>query len=291
MGYYRAPTFLSGVADETHDDYDAVTIYGVGDYCIVPELKAVYKSSLLDNSDNYPPANPTAWTFWSPLNSYKMLAVDEFIGSKTMGNDVVLEFDFSQATACTMLDCDFVSVLMEQIDNSTGEVIHSKRGTGSTFGVLSWYDYFYNPLNKIYQMHYEGFEWHANSTLRLTFTGAVSIGSLTLGIVRNMGCTLYGTSVTFEDESSITSSLITGFRKVTRYGYIQVIEAKVRFDTEEFNAIAQTVKRIIGKNIVFIPTEFDQFSEMIILGYFEKFPIPLDNPAKITTQTTIIGVA
>ncbi len=289
MGYYRHPETLAGVTDETHAVYDPATTYSVGEYCTVPELFGIYRSSDDGNIGNFPSAVPTKWTFWSPINSYCMLAVDEFIGSQTTGTDIVMEFNFSKATAFAIVDCDFTSVIFTLTDNNSGEVVWTGSSDGSGYGATSYYEYFYGELSATTRIYKGGLPWLSNATLKIEFTGDVAIGAIVMGKVGEMGCTLTGTSLRFEDTSTIQKSEVTGFRTVTRYGSVRILDVGVIFDTEDFNVMANTIDSIIGHNILFVPLEDDNFSEMITIGYFENFEIPLDGMTKIKTQTTIIG--
>lgn len=106
-----------------------------------------------------------------------------------------------------------------------------------------------------------------------------------------MGLTLYGTELSFEDKSKIQNDEFTNTRKVIRYGHVRVLKAKVVFDVPDFNVVAQKVGEIVGKNVLFIPDETDRFSEMTNIAYIEDFSMPIDNPVKFETTTTIVGVA
>jgi len=290
MKYYKAPETLSGVTPESYPDYDAGTTYTEGDYCIVPELKGIYRSADNSNTANFPPANPTQWVFWGPINPYKMLAVDEFIGTKTTGTDIVMTYDFSGLTSFALLDIDFSSVLIEIEDDTAGTTIYSKTFTGTTYGSSSYYEYFYLPLADVTDIIEDNIQWTSNATLTITFTDNASIGTFVLGIADSLGCTLEGSSLKFEDKSTIQTSDITGFRTVTRYGNIRIVNVNVLIQSGEFNNVARVVNNIIGHNILFIPTDEDKFSESITIGYFETFEMPMNNDTMFESQAVIIGV-
>lgn len=290
MSYYREPTSLVGVTDEAYDEYDPATTYGVGDFCIIDDLKGIYRSSDVDNIGNFPPATETKWTFWSPINSYRMLAVDEFIGSQTTGDDIVMEYNFSNSSAWALVDVSFDLLLIEQIDNSTGGVVWSETISGSSYGASDYYEYFYKEMEDVTRIYRDGLVWLSDSTLRFTFTNGTAIGAIVMGLTTELGCTLYGTGLRFEDTSTISKSDVTGFRTVKRYGNVRVLNVSVLFDTINFNNIARKIEGIIGRNVLFIPTENDSFSEMITIGYFEAFDIPVEDEGKIETQSTIVGV-
>ena len=289
--YYQAPQTLTGVTDESYGEYVSGTTYNTGDYVKLDDLKGIYRSSDDSNVGNYPPANPTKWTFWSPLNSYCMLAVDEFIGSQTTGTDIVMEFDFNGSNAFGLVDLSFNALTVEVIDDSDGSVVWTETYSGSNYGATSYYEYFYSSYWDTTRIYEGGLPLLVSSTLKFTFTGEASIGTVVIGLEEELGCTIYGTSLRFEDTSTIQKSEITGYRTVTRYGNVRIVNADVLVSVELFNTIAQKIDKIIGRNILFLPNDNeDKFQEMITIGYFENFEIPADGSDEIKTSTSIIGV-
>ncbi len=217
-----------------------------------------------------------------------MLATDTFIGAQTEGVDIVLEVDFSACTGFALVDTDFDAVQIEHIID--GSVVYSDTKTGTGYGAVSWYDYFYSPFTVTTRVSQE-LEWADSAILRLTFTGETKIGALVVGLIEDLGCTMQGTTLGFEDKSTVKTSAVSGYREVLRYGSIRTIDAKVSLIGDLFNNTAEKINRIIGRNILFLPTPLDNFSESIVIGYFESFDIPMLSTNATTTQTTIIGVS
>ncbi|BAF69591.1 DUF2460 domain-containing protein [Nitratiruptor sp. SB155-2] len=167
--------------------------------------------------------------------------------------------------------------------------------SGRDIGCISFSEYFYDEIKEKSRVIATDIKWLPNATLRLTFDGGtegvVKIGSIVIGSARELGLTLYGTELSFEDKSKIQNDEFTNTRKVIRYGHVRVLKAKVVFDVPDFNVVAQKVGEIVGKNVLFIPDETDRFSEMTNIAYIEDFSMPIDNPVKFETTTTIVGVA
>lgn len=289
--YYKTPTVLSGVTDEAYLDYSPSSIYNTEDYVIVPELKRIYKCADDGVNGVFPPADKTKWVDFGPVNSYRMFAIDEGIGAVTTGTNIYMELDFYQLDTIGMIDIEFISLHIEQIDNDTQEVLNDLDIDGKDIGCLSLEEYFFAESADVTRVIIDNLEWHPNSTLKLTFTGEVKIGTFALGNANELGIILYGTNLEFEDRSLIAEDEFTKTRKVIRYGQVRVLSAKVLFDTEEFNLTSQKVSKMIGKNLLFIPTDKDTFNEMNNIAYIEKFSLPVDNPEVIDTQITMIGVS
>lgn len=291
--YFKPAVSITGVTDEAHADYNPATLYAEGAYCIVPELKTIYRAKGASQgsvSDNFPPAYPNLWTDFGPINSYRMFASDENIGSTTTGTDAVIELDFKRSNTFAMVGTEFISVLVEQIDNGTATTIHTETIDGKDIGCLSFSQYFYGRKKPRKRVIRTGLKWLPNSTLRLTFSGAVSIGALVYGKREDLAITLMGTGLNPEANSKITNSPITGFRTVLRYGVLRVIDARVAFDIDDYSYTAERAIEIMDKNMLWIPTTQDKFLSMITIGYIERFPMKVDNMKKVITETTIVGV-
>jgi len=165
---------------------------------------------------------------------------------------------------------------------------------GRDFGVNTFADYFYLPFQEKTRVIVTDLEWLPNATLRLTFTGTseegTKIGTLVTGLVSDLGITLMGTSLSFEDRSKIKNDEFTNTRKVLRYGHIRVLKGKVLFHDNDFDLTAQKINQIIGRNILFVPDESDKFSEMSNIAYIENFEMPIENPVIFDSTITLIGV-
>jgi len=286
--YYKPATTLTGVVDEAYTAWDGVTAFNVGDYCILPTLKKIYRSTIATNT-SYPPANPTSWTDYGVVNSYAMFASDENIGSKTNGANSVMTFNFSKCDTIGFVNTNFVTMTLELLD-SLGTVVDTRVINGYDIGCLSFSDYYYTDKKIKTRAIVSNFEWLPTSTLRVTITGAFSIGTIVYGKVEDLGVALWGTKMDFSSSSKFKTNEFTGFRDVIRYGNFRTLDVQVLFDTPDFDVLSQKVASIIDKNILWIPTDSDKFTELISIGYLENFSIPLENAVKIQTNSTIVGV-
>lgn len=290
--YYKSTTTVTGVDDEAHPNWDETTEFNTDDYVTVPELKRIYRSAADNNTGNFPLATlNTKWVDYGPINSYKMFSKDEFIGYRTTGTNAVFTLDFSQSDTIGLVDIEFSSLLVELIDNDTSEVISSQPVLGSDIGCFNLAEYFYTPKDKIVKrLVLTDFEWLPNSSLRLIFGGEVSIGACVYGLQRNMALSLIGSKLRYENESKIKVNEINGYRDVLRYGRVKILDCSIVFDSDEFNTTSQIVEDVMGKDILWIPTTKDKFSEAITIGYLESFELPMENDIYTETNAKVIGV-
>jgi len=288
--YYEPPALITGVTDEVHAEYVLANTYTIGTYVKVDALKKIFRAATAIVANEHPLKYPDKWVDYGPLNSYRMLATDSFINAATTGTNAVFELDFDRCDTFAFVAANFTSVLVELIDLNTTTTVFSQTYLGRDYGALTYSDYYFTDYKVRSRVVVDGLEWLPSSKIRLTFSGTVEIGGLVYGNKSNIGITLHGTGLRFQDQSKIATSDITGVRSVIRYGSVRIVEAKVIIDTNEFNIVANKIEAIIGRNVLWIPTSNDKFTETVSLGYIEDMSLPIDNPSMIETSTTIIGV-
>lgn len=286
---YVSATSVTGIVNESHPSWNIATAYTVGAYVIVPELKSIYKSGSA-NTGIFPPSDSTVWTWWGFINSMNMFTCDENMGSQTIGTNAVITIPFNQNNVLAILDIDFSTLNIKQISNITSEEIKNIDINSRDISCSSFAAYCYIKTLLQRKIIIQDLEWHPNSKIVLTFSGTCKIGTIGMGLLDELGITLLGTSLDWESKSKIKLDEFTGYRSVIRYGKVRVLNVNVLFDIEEFNRTALKIDYILDRNILFIPTEQDNFSEMISIGYIEKFKLPVENPNKILTSTSIVGV-
>lgn len=287
--FYAPAISVTGAVDESHPAWNATTAYIVDEYVIIPELKSIYRCSA-NNTGKFPAGNPSSWTFWGYLNSVNMFACDESIGSKTIGTNVVVTLPFSRCNTLAIVDTDFSFVNIKQINNDTNEEITNFTINSRDISCSSFAEYCFKSVDHKRKVIVDNLEWLPNSNLIMTFTGFCKIGTIGRGLIQDLGMTMLGTSLDWETRSKIKVDEFTTFRTVLRYGKVRVLTVQLNFKIDEFNRTANKIDNILDKNILFIPTNQDKFSELITIGYMEKFKIPLDNPETIQTSTQIVGV-
>ena len=170
--------------------------------------------------------------------------------------------------------------------------------TGRDFGASDFVEYFYSDwtdktrliINDFTRLIVDGLVWTPNSTLRLSFFGDVEIGAFVMGLQQNLGATLYGSSMDIQDKSKVVIDESTGARRIIRYGKARVLKAYIKNWTDEFSEVARKINAITGKNVLWIPSDEDMFSEMSNIAYISDASLPIENPKVLKSSLNIIGV-
>lgn len=169
-------------------------------------------------------------------------------------------------------------------------VFFSETIAGTTYGVATFAGYFFDPIVVKTRSILTGLYWLPSSILRIKMTGETKLATICYGTTENLGCTIVGAKLRHESTSKFKVSDFTGFREVIRYGKARLLEGEVIYDTERFGYTSQIADRIMDRNIVWIPTKEDKFSEAISLGYIEQLEIPMEVATKTKSNVRIVGV-
>jgi hypothetical protein len=289
--FYRTALSTTNITDELHPNWAVGYTFAEGEFCIVPELKTIYRATAA-HSGSFPPATGSKWIEWSAINSACAFDNDTNIGSKTTGTDIVFEIDFSLCNIIGLIDCNFLSMRVEEIDNTTATTIIDKTISGITFGCKNFAGYFFNPIKRKKIAVIDGLKWKASSKIRLTFSGYAEIGTIVVSKKTDLAITLSSPQLSLQSESKIATDADTGYRNILRYGVVKVVEARVAFDAIDYNTVADNAEEIMDKTVLWVPSNNEKVSSMITLGYIERFkiPAPAKNQEKIATDITIVGV-
>jgi len=296
---YYNKNATSTVADPTNTTYtdiaDFVTkndTHSKDDYIVITSLKRVYRCALDGTTGKVPPANPSIWTDYGAINSFSLF--DNTIVSQTESTtDFTITFDFDRLNTIALLNMSgLTSVTITQTnnaDNSTTLQTVSLRD----YGVLSLYDYWYKPTSDIRNFKKIDMQWLPSSTITLNFTvaGTGKIGAVVSGYNEELGLTLYGSTVGFDDNSVYKTDEF-GIAAHEKRPSIDILDAKALINTGEVDYTIDKLRRRRGTTSLYIGDERDKgFQSMTVLGYIKQVRIPIENPSKTEFPISIIGVA
>lgn len=146
---YKSTSLITGVSDAAHPAWTSTQEYLTGEYVVVPELKAIYRSTST-NTDKFPLEYlGSDWVFWGFINSYNMFASDENIGSHTTGEDIVITLDFSQMNTLALLDIEFEgSMNITQTNNLDESEVYNKDISSRDISCTDFAEYCYKDIKQ-----------------------------------------------------------------------------------------------------------------------------------------------
>lgn len=176
-------------------------------------------------------------------------------------------------------------------EEDTDNVYFNDEILGSDIGCSTYGEYFYTSVNRLTRKILTDLEWLPSSILRIDFEGAWSIGTICYNTIQDFGATLVTSSVKYQSNSKISTNEFTGYRTIIRLGKIRLLTCDVIRDSELFGDTLQKADKLIDKNIIWIPSSDDKFTEAVSIGYIEDLSVPMNNSSKFKTQLKIVGVS
>lgn len=266
----------------------ANTTHNTDDFIAITSLKRVFRCSADGTQGKLPPAYPSLWTDYGAINSFA--AFDNTLTSQVESDvDFTITFEFNRINTIALLNMEnMTSVRIRQSGTDIDKTVSLR-----DYGALSLYDLWYQPIKDVKNFKLIDLEWLPSSTVTLDFTvsGVGKIGAVVSGYLEDLGATLYGSSVGFDD-NSVYESDEYGIAKHTKRPAIDVIDAKVIVDNNEVDYVIAKLKERRGTTSLYIGDERDHgFESMTVLGYIKKIRVPIENPSKTEFPISIIGVA
>ena len=290
---YYGDLISTTLTDGTYTEWSAVA-FSKDQYVMVTPLKRIYRASRDTLASEYPPANPSAWTDYGALNSYTCL--DDMLQSQSEStSNFSMVFQFNKCNTLSILNIDNIETIqIIQYDNLSSTETYNQTINLRTYGATSLYEYWYSPIYLLNQLLVKDLNWSPDSTLTLNFTVTSletgKVGAIVYGLMEEIGLSLMGSTVGFEDYSTYSVDTY-GNTSFVKRGYANVIKANVLIDTKRVDDTMKKLVSLRGKVSLLIGDESDNgFNSMTTLGHIEKVTIPIDNPSKSQFPITIVGV-
>ena len=281
-------------ADPTYTAWDSTTTFNQGAIVYIADIKRLFRCAAPSSAGQFPPAYPDIWVDYGAVNSYAVF--DQMLSTATESTaNFNITFDFNYVNSLGLIAMDnMISVRVVQTDITTNTIVYDKTISLKDYGVLSLYDYWYAPTSSVTKLHLIDLVYLPASTVSMDFTVSTdggSIGAAVSGYLNEIGVTLYGSSVGFEDLSQykVDAYGVTTFDKRPA---IDKVEAQALIDLNQTDVVIEKLKRLRGKHSLFIGDERDKgLQSLMILGYIKKLNVPIDNPVKAKFPMSIIGTA
>jgi len=176
-------------------------------------------------------------------------------------------------------------------EEDTDNVYFNETILGTDIGCSTYGEYFYTSAKSLTRKIITDLEWLPSSILRIDFVGSWKAGTMCYNTLEDFGCTLVESKIRYQSNSKITTNEFTGFRTVLRLGRVRILDCDVIIDAELFGDTLQKADNLIDKNIIWVPSTEDKFTEAISIGYIEDLDVPMNNSQKFQTKLRIVGVS
>lgn len=254
--------------------------YSLGDQVIYDhDVYEVIVASTSDQPDTGAAAVPPTWLNLGADNRYKMF--DDIITTQTI-NSGTIEVEVTPAKIINGLAFfglygNTINVVMD--DPTEGEVYNETRSLQDNSLISTWYSYFFEPITFKSDIVFLDLPAYATGVITVTIDAGLSdakCGEMLMGVVRNLGVSNFGTSVSIQDYS-IKSVDAFGNTVIVERPFSKRADYDVTVETAFVGSVQQVLASIRATPTVFIGDENRQST--IVYGFYKQFNIVISTPS------------
>jgi hypothetical protein len=296
----RAADVISGAdtglvysnAIEVNAAWSSATTYAKD--ALVDFQESIYISLVNSNTNNSPSApNSTFWSRVGPDNRASMF--DGQISTLTTSTSpliVVLAAGIINSTALLGLVGSSVSVHLT--DGASSSVVYS-RTSGLDGTVLNdWYMYFFEPFVQKGEVVLTDLPPYNSGYLVMILSGggSVSIGELMVGTVYSLGeyDLEQGASIGIIDYSRKDTDPDTGKTTFVERAFSKRMSGQFLIENGSLNGVQRILSDIRAVPSVFIGSEGEDYSPLVVYGFYRDFSIDIAYPTKSFCRLEVEGL-
>jgi len=271
----------SNVPETEHAAWAGGTTYAAGARVlrISTDIHRVYESVVSSNVGNDPLADDgSKWLLIGADNTWSMF--DGVVQSQTTHADSVeVTLDVpGRIDTVALLNVSATSAQVTVTDAIEGVVYDETRALVSPSGITDWYAYFFEPIERLTDIVFEGLPPYANPTVDVVLEGAgetVACGALIAGLSKDLGGTQYGASLGIIDYSVKTKNDFGEYSIVER-----AFSRKASFAVFVENTLVDQVMRLLSDYratpILYLGST--RFAASAVYGFYRDFSAVISFP-------------
>ncbi|MDX9843920.1 MAG: hypothetical protein RBT42_09205 [Aquabacterium sp.] len=278
----------SSIPENDHPVWSAATAYAKGDRVILVSTHSIYQRLVAGTTAASPDVDPENWQRVGPTNRWAMF--DRAVGSLSSATDtmtVTLEPGIVRALA--LVDVAAAEAIVTMTDGA--ETVYSRTvDMRDESNVIDWESYFFGDfLVRKTVMTLTDLPPYLNGqvTITLNGTGPVSIGTVAVGSIFNLGVTVHGMSLGIIDYS-VKSTDSFGVTAVVERAWAKRMTAQVVLDTTRVDEVHRQLAATRATPAVWIGG--DRIDQSVIYGFFKDWSIDVAYASKSYCSLTIEGL-
>lgn len=255
---------------ETYAEYNAGTTYALDDIVISTTTNRAYQSLQAGNTGNSLSA-AAWWLDIGPTNRFKMF--DQSNTSQTQNGetiDVTIAVT-GRANSISLLNLVGAQLQVIMTTAEDGEIVNQTINLVSSGGVTNWWEYFFQPVTRYGDWTINDLPVNNNPTIRVILTdpGATAkVGSLVVGLSRNIGTVIYPSSIGIQDYSRKEADDFGNYTIVQR-DFAKRASLKVAVTENNVDAISTILAELRATPVVFVGVE--QYRSTWIYGFYKDW--------------------
>lgn len=268
------------VQEDDHPEWVISTPYVATDK-VIRDHK-IYEC-LIGNT-GYPPETNSSgatpkWMYLGYDNRWKMF--DSVVGSRTArADEITVTIEPGVVDSIAFLDVVATEINVVMTDPTEGIVYQETIDMVSGSVVVDGYTYFFTPIIMDDAAVLLGVPPYVNATIAITISypgGTTEIGTLAVGMQRDLGVTQYNPEISINDYSKKQVDEFGNYY-VLRRAYSKRMRVDLVLPNEQVDGLQRTLASYRTTPVVWVGTD-EGFSSMIIYGFYKSFKIVIPGPS------------
>ena len=278
----------SNAALSAYAAWSAGTNYQIGDRAYYEGRD--YESLVHPNTNHRPDISPTQWLDIGASNRFAMF--DEVISTLTthaMTLDVTVD-PGTVVNGLSLFELNGNTAQIQVIDPVEGIVYDRIKSLQDNTGVQNWHAYFFEPIVKRRDLILLDLPSYVQANVRVLINAGSSvaaIGEMVIGMQRNLGVALFGTSVSIRDYSRKETDQFGNLIIVPRR-FAKLANYDIAIETPRVAAVQRALAQIRTTPTVFVGEQNNP--ETAVYGFYRSFSIVLDGPTISSCTLEVEGL-
>ena len=279
-------------AVEANAAWSSATTYSKD--ALVDYQEHIYISLVNTNLNNIPNAvGSTFWALVGPDNVHAMF--DGQISTKTTSSTpLIVVIATGIVNSCALLGLTGSTAKVYMTDGATSNVVYSSSTGLDGTVLLDWYMYFFEPFVQKGEVVLTNLPPYNSGYLVMVLTSGstVSIGELMIGSVYSLGDhdLEQGATLGIIDYSRKDTDPDTGVTTFVERAYSKRMSGQFLIENGSINGVQRILSDIRAVPSVFIGSELDDYSPLIVYGFYRDFSIDIAYPTKSYCRIEIEGL-
>lgn len=283
---------VSSNVPESEAVYNPATTYSTGNIVRGNVTLTAHRlfASLANSNVGNPLSDATKWLEIGPTNRWAMF--DTIVGTQTENADSI-EVELTtpgRVDSVSAINVNAASITVVMTDAIDGEVFNETVSLVSPSGIIDWYAYFFEPIERQSDVVVMGLPPYAGATVQVSLDdagGTAMCGALVFGQSKNIGEAQHGATVGIKDYTRKEANDFGDFVVVER-----AFSKRASFNIWMAAGLTDEVQKLLASYratpIVYVGS--DAFTSTIVFGFYRDFNIELAGPNHSLCSLEIEGL-
>ena len=277
----------SSIPETDHAAWDAATAYADGDRVILTSTHSIYQRLVAGTTAASPDVDPMNWQRVGPTNRWAMF--DQKVGtlsSATSSMTVTVAPGMVRAFGLVDVNASTAVVTMTAV----GETVYSRTvDLGDDTNIIDWESYFFGEFLRRKTMILTDLPPYGEGEVTVTLSGggAISVGTMVVGSLFDLGISTHGTSLGIIDYS-VKQTDAFGATSVVERAWAKRMTVPVVLDTFKVDEVHRRLASIRAVPVIWIGG--DQLDQSVIYGFFKDWSIDVAYAAISYCSLTVEGL-